>query len=342
MYQDNGMLKAPVFVSFVMGVASGMPADPEWLAISHDGNQIAVHCVDGKLLLLRAADGSTEWTASCAGTRDANTGDVPYPYFVGRYGTVLFSRDNKRIYTCGSPIVQAWDRTCGREIYRVANGSSCWAMAESPNGKILATGAEDGNVVLTNAPTGQMMGPPIVHGRQVVSVDFSAQGDALVTCSQDNEVRVWDVASRKLRHAMGSVAKLSDATFTPDGRFLAEASGPTVRLWDAVHWKVLTPTIQVGDFHTRIDVSVDGNWLTVGGSSAGERTSLPVLNLKQLTTTESRSQQEAVEWAELLSCGRIDGTAFVRLSNSEWMELWRKTRAKHPESETVTITGVPW
>lgn len=33
MYEENGMLSQPVFVSFVMGVASGMPADPEWLPL---------------------------------------------------------------------------------------------------------------------------------------------------------------------------------------------------------------------------------------------------------------------------------------------------------------------
>ncbi len=33
MFEDHGMLSQPVFVSFVMGVASGMPADPEWLPL---------------------------------------------------------------------------------------------------------------------------------------------------------------------------------------------------------------------------------------------------------------------------------------------------------------------
>jgi hypothetical protein len=33
MFQEAGMLKQPVFVSFVMGVASGMPADPDWLPL---------------------------------------------------------------------------------------------------------------------------------------------------------------------------------------------------------------------------------------------------------------------------------------------------------------------
>ena len=33
MYQHNGMLKPPVHVSLVMGVASGMPAKPEWLPL---------------------------------------------------------------------------------------------------------------------------------------------------------------------------------------------------------------------------------------------------------------------------------------------------------------------
>jgi uncharacterized protein (DUF849 family) len=33
MFEHNGMLKPPYHVSFVMGVASGMPARPEWLPL---------------------------------------------------------------------------------------------------------------------------------------------------------------------------------------------------------------------------------------------------------------------------------------------------------------------
>ena len=33
MFEDVGMLSSPVFVSLVMGVASGMPADPAWLPL---------------------------------------------------------------------------------------------------------------------------------------------------------------------------------------------------------------------------------------------------------------------------------------------------------------------
>ena len=33
MFEANGMLKKPVFISLVMGVASGMPAKPEWLPL---------------------------------------------------------------------------------------------------------------------------------------------------------------------------------------------------------------------------------------------------------------------------------------------------------------------
>ena len=36
MFQSTGMLKAPAHVSLVMGVASGMPANPAWLPLLVD------------------------------------------------------------------------------------------------------------------------------------------------------------------------------------------------------------------------------------------------------------------------------------------------------------------
>ena len=313
-----------------------LSGDAEWLAYAPDGKSMALKGVDGELLLIGAADGRVELKMQCAATRAANAGEVPYPFFVGRTGTVMFSHDGGRIYTCGSPVVEAWDRATGKVLYRVKHGANCWAMAESPDGRLLATGGDDGMLRLTDAATGRAIGAPIPHGREVINVAFSARGDVLCTCSQDNEMRIFDVATRQLLHAVPSVGKLSDAVFSADGSVILESSQAAFQLWDTESGNALTPAYVSNGFHMRGEISADGHWLVATGSATGAvPLALPEYDFRDLSMADSRSAEDAQRWAELLSCGRIEGTTFVRISNEEWLERWEKYREGHDVDQGV-------
>jgi WD40 repeat protein len=66
-------------------------------------------------------------------------------------------------------------------------------------------------------------------------VAFSPDGKILASGSNGGYVRLWDVASRRLRgHPLtGHTGPVFSVVFSPDGKTLATASGDgTVRLWD--------------------------------------------------------------------------------------------------------------
>lgn len=108
------------------------------------------------------------------------------------------------------------------------------AAALSPDGRVVAVGADDDLVILHDTSDGSTRHTLRGHARQVVSLDFSADGKLVASGSTDGDGRLWDAATGALRktlpgHSSGVVA----IRFSPDGRHVAtlEQSG-TARLWE--------------------------------------------------------------------------------------------------------------
>ena len=66
------------------------------------------------------------------------------------------------------------------------------------------------------------------------NLEFSPDGQTLVSGSNDNIVRIWDAATgTELKTFTGHKDYISAISFAPDGRTIASASGDqTIRFWD--------------------------------------------------------------------------------------------------------------
>jgi WD40 repeat protein len=107
-------------------------------------------------------------------------------------------------------------------------GSVVHSVAFSPDGKLLASGAEDNTVVLWNVQTHEPMYRLTGHTNYIATVVFSPDGKILI--SSGDEIILWDVETgQPIGQPLRGTGIL---TFSSDGKTLASAGGEGIILWD--------------------------------------------------------------------------------------------------------------
>jgi len=120
-------------------------------------------------------------------------------------------------------------RTPLHTIDRLSAG--LFAMAFSPDGKLLAAAGGDRTVRLYETASWKEVGSLRGHADVVTDVSFSADGSKLLSASWDNSAVLWDVATRAVLHRVASHTQISHARLTPDGKH-AITGGQACQYWD--------------------------------------------------------------------------------------------------------------
>lgn len=134
------------------------------------------------------------------------------------------------------------------------------AITYHPNNRLVATGTQEGAVVVRDFITGAAIFKKQLA--EITALAFSPDGKRLVSGERGGTIRVWDVASGACKHTLAAPA--GDVAFTADGRSLLSRSAEgRCRISNLENWSSKTAP---GKFQSA-QITSDGKWM-VGRNGA--------------------------------------------------------------------------
>lgn len=155
------------------------------------------------------------------------------------------------------------------------------------------------------------------HSNEIRSVDFSPDGQTLVTASEDNTVRIWSVDGQELKRLSGQNQLFRSVKFSPDGKKIAAISADnTVKLWTIEGELVRIFSESSDEENYMADLCFSPNGQVIAASGSNHTIKLWHTD-KQTSKTLSGHQLQV--WS--LSCS-ADGQTIAAADRAGIVKLW--------------------
>jgi WD40 repeat protein len=228
-----------------------------------------------------------------------------------------------------------WD-TLGRSLTPYYDPVT--AVAFSPDGHLVASGAQDHRVQLWEVAKGKWRRTLGSHSDYVAAVAFSPDGQLVTSGADDSMIQVCEVATGICRNTLYASDWVGAVTFSPDGQLIASGSDDnTVQVWELVTGMCCSTLEGHSGRVTAVAFSSDGQ-LIVSGSEDQTAQVWDVVTGKCRSTVDTHSKVTAVALSP-------DGQLIVSASKDQTAQVWdavtgtcRSTVATH--SALVTTVAL--
>ncbi|OJA19132.1 hypothetical protein AZE42_02148 [Rhizopogon vesiculosus] len=141
--------------------------------------------------------------------------------------------DGQRMVTSGRTL-RLWNLKDG-VVTKTMEGHRdwVWGVAISRDGKLIASGDENGELIFWQGDSGEPLTQAIkAHTTWISSVNFSPDSNVLATSSSDWTTKLWSSETRQLEgDPIDCGAPVHCVRFSPSGELLAIAAGKGIQIW---------------------------------------------------------------------------------------------------------------
>lgn len=270
------------------------------------GNPAAILTIafspDGKMLASAGTEGAIDlWDVSTRQMLGTLSGASPIY-------SIAFSPDGKVLVSSDASTISFWDLASKRLIGEPFNyqQSTPWSISISKDGKVLASGHENGSVVLLDIETRQIISKPITgQTRPIRAVSFSPDGKTLAWGGGEKRIGVWDYSAR---HQLTPVA-IKYMRLSHDGNLLLSLNADnTLVIWDRNTRTLVRAPKQMPFPVARIDLSPNNDLLAIQKGNDG-------IIVSEVSGKELENQQPIISGTRMafspnsamLAVGRFDG-----------------------------------
>ena len=171
------------------------------------------------------------------------------------YAFVFTTNSQQIIASEADGRIMRWNFVAGSQAeYFKAHQDGVTAMAISPDGRTLATGAGYSETVikLWEVPSFHLLGVLTNHQDWISDLKFSPDGQTLASSSADQTIRLWDLATMAQKDVLrGHRHEVRRICFSADGRKLFSGA----RDGTVYRWPAQAPAAKTGVEATQTDLS---------------------------------------------------------------------------------------